>query len=202
MASKLFDSVLLGNTEQTLEFIGNVLESSTEYSIIGKDLEGGILLWNEGARRMYGYEAAEVVGKANSELLHTPEDVAVGKPREMMEAALRDGKWEGIIGRVRKDGRRITARVVITVRRDTNGNPIGFLLISKDISNELRFTEDIRQTKLFDRAIVSTAQDAVDFITNILESSTEYSVIGKDPDGKILLWNEALAACTAMSLRK
>jgi PAS domain-containing protein len=122
--------------------------------------------------------------------LHTPEDVALGKPRQMMEAALRDGKWEGIIGRVRKDGRRITARVVLTVRKDNAGMPIGYLLISKDISNELRFTEDIRQTKLFDRAIVSTAQDAVDFITNILESSTEYSVIGKDPEGKILLWNE------------
>ncbi len=190
MASKLFDSAVLGNAEQTLEFIGNVLESSTEYSIIGKDLDGGILLWNEGARRMYGYEAEEVVGKANSSVLHTPEDVALGKPREMMEAALRDGKWEGIIGRLRKDGRRITARVVLTTRRNNSGQPIGFLLISKDISNELRFREDIRQTKLFDRAIVSTAQDAVDFITNILESSTEYSVIGKDPDGKILLWNE------------
>jgi PAS domain S-box-containing protein len=190
MASKLFESGVLGNAEQTLEFIGNVLESSTEYSIIGKDLDGGILLWNEGARRMYGYEASEVVGKANSELLHTPEDVALGKPREMMNAALRDGKWEGIIGRVRKDGRRITARVVLTLRKDNSGKPIGFLLISKDVSNELRFSENIRQTKLFDRAIVSTAQDAVDFITNILESSTEYSVIGKDLEGKILLWNE------------
>ena len=190
MASKLFDSTILGDAEQALEFIGNVLESSTEYSIIGKDLSGGILLWNEGARRMYGYEASEVVGVANSDLLHTPEDVAVGKPREMMQAALRDGKWEGVIGRVRKDGRRITARVVLTTRKDNAGNPVGFLLISKDISNELRFSENIRQTKLFDRAIVSTAQDAVDFITNILESSTEYSVIGKDPDGKILLWNE------------
>ena len=190
MASKLFDSTVLGGAEETLEFIGNILESSTEYSIIGKDLNGNILLWNEGARRMYGYEAHEVVGKANSEILHTPEDVALGKPREMMQAALRDGKWEGIIGRVRKDGRRITARVVLTARRDTSGQPIGFLLISKDISHELRFSDEIRQTKLFDRAIVSTARDAVDFIANMLESSTEYSIIGKDLEGKILLWNE------------
>ena len=48
--------------------LGGVLESSTEYSIIGKDLNGNILLWNEGARRMYGYEAPEVVGKANSRI--------------------------------------------------------------------------------------------------------------------------------------
>jgi PAS domain S-box-containing protein len=190
MTGQLFDGTILGNANQALTFVGGILESSTEYSIIGKDLDGGILLWNEGARRMYGYEAEEVVGKSNSRILHTPEDIAQGKPLEMMQVALGAGKWEGIIGRVRKDGRRINARVVLTVRKDRAGKPIGFLLISKDISHEIRFTEKIRQTKLFDRAIVSTAQDAVDFIANILESSTEYSIIGKDLDGKILLWNE------------
>src|SRR5690348_12526054 len=91
MAAKFFDGTILGSANEALDFISNILESSTEYSIIGKDLEGNILLWNEGARRMYGYQAEEVVGKANSAILHTPEDVASGKPREMMEAALRDG---------------------------------------------------------------------------------------------------------------
>ncbi|HEY3128451.1 MAG TPA: PAS domain-containing protein [Acidobacteriota bacterium] len=158
--------------------------------MIGKDLDGRILLWNEGARRMYGYEPEEVVGKKNSDILHTPEDVARGRPKEIMNAALREGRWEGVIDRVRKDGRRISARVVITPRRDASGKPIGFLLISKDVSNELRFVEKIRKTKLFDSAIVGNAQEAVDFIGNILESSTEYSIIGKDLDGKILLWNE------------
>jgi len=98
-------------------FLNNILESSTEYSIIGKDLDGTILLWNEGARRIYGYETEEVVGKANSSILHTPGDVEEGKPREIMEAALRDGKWEGTLRRVRKDGSQFTARVVLTPRR-------------------------------------------------------------------------------------
>src|SRR5581483_2284131 len=108
----------------------------------------------------------------------------------MMDAALRTGKWEGVIGRIRKDGRRISARVVVTPRRDATGTPIGFLLVSKDISGELRFTEELKRAKLFDSAIVGNAQEAVDFIGNILESSTEYSIIGKDLEGKILLWNE------------
>ncbi|HXF78863.1 MAG TPA: PAS domain-containing protein, partial [Usitatibacter sp.] len=190
MATKLFDSTAVGGAQKALDFIGNILESSTEYSVIGKDLDGRILLWNEGARRMYGYEPAEMVGKANAEILHTPEDIALGKPREILEAALRDGKWEGVIGRIRKDQRRISARVVITPRRDADGKPVGFLLISKDVSSELRLVEDLRKTKLFDSAIVGNAQEAVDFITNILESSTEYSVIGKDLQGRILLWNE------------
>src|SRR5690348_16715386 len=190
MRSRLFDSSILATAQQAVEFVSNILESSTEYSLIGKDLDGKILLWNEGARRMYGYEAEEVVGKLNSDVLHTPEDVATGKPREIMAAALRNGKWEGVIGRVRKDGRRISARVVITPRRNAAGDIMGFLLISKDVSAEARFSEEIRKVKLFESAIVGNAQEAVDFITNVLESSTEYSVIGKDLEGKILLWNE------------
>ena len=67
MNQKLFDSSIVNNPQEAVDFIGNLLESSTEYSMIGKDLDGKILLWNEGARRMYGYEAEEVVGKANSE---------------------------------------------------------------------------------------------------------------------------------------
>src|SRR5690242_20136024 len=117
MKARLFDSSILATAQQAVEFVSNVLEASTEYSIIGKDLDGKILLWNEGARRMYGYEAEEVVGKAKADILHTPEDVALGKPRQIMEEALRDGKWEGVIGRIRKDRRRITARVVLTPRR-------------------------------------------------------------------------------------
>src|SRR5678816_977715 len=114
MKTKLFDSTVISEAQEAMDFMANVLEASTEYSIIGKDLDGKILLWNEGARRMYGYEPEEVVGKVNSSILHTPEDVALGRPREIMETALREGRWEGVIGRLRKDGKRITARVVIT----------------------------------------------------------------------------------------
>jgi PAS domain S-box-containing protein len=156
MATKLFDSTIVSTTEQALDFIGNVLESSTEYSIIGKDLDGKIPLWNEGARRLYGYEPEEVVGKANSSMLHTPEDVKAGKPAQSMAAALRDGKWKGTINRVRKNGTRFAARVVITPRRDDHGKPIGLLLMSKNITNEQCFADEIRRAKLFDSAIAGT----------------------------------------------
>jgi len=98
-------------------FLQNILESSTEYSIIGKDLTGQIQLWNAGARHLYGYGSEEVIGKANSSMLHTPEDIAAGTPAKVLAAALHAGKWEGTITRVRKDGDRFTARVVITPRR-------------------------------------------------------------------------------------
>src|SRR5436309_12540816 len=131
MATKLFDSTIIRGVQEAIDFMANVLESSTEYSMIGKDLDGKILLWNEGARRLYGYEPEEVVGKANSSILHTDDDVRAGKPREILDAALRDGKWEGTITRRRKNGDHFTARVVITPRRDSTGRASGYLLISK-----------------------------------------------------------------------
>src|SRR6185503_181292 len=72
-------------------FLNNILESSTEYSIIAKDLSGNILAWNEGARRTYGYTAEEMVGKANSRILHTPEDIDSGRAHDALETALRTG---------------------------------------------------------------------------------------------------------------
>src|SRR4029079_12246639 len=152
---------IVGNAQEAVDFIGNILESSTEYSVVGKDLQGNILLWNEGARRLYGYEPEEVVGRANSAILHVPEDVAAGKHREIMAAAVADGKWEGTLERLRKDGTRFTARVVITPRRDANGKPIGFLLISKDISDEIRLTEELRATQLYTRSLIESNIDAL-----------------------------------------
>src|SRR5947209_15086561 len=114
MATHLFDRAVITEAQGAMDFLANVMEASTEYSIIGKDLDGKILLWNEGARRIYGYEPDEVIGKATSDMLHTPEDVRAGKARQITEAALRDGKWEGTLDRVRKNGQRFVARVVIT----------------------------------------------------------------------------------------
>ena len=138
MRMSLFDSAILGNAQEVVDFIANILESSTEYSIVGTDLDGKILLWNEGARRLYGYEPEEVIGNLTLHILHTPEDVQAGMLRTIMATALRDGKWEGSLNRVRKDGQRFPARAVLTPRHDAADRPLGFLLISKDISGEIR----------------------------------------------------------------
>ncbi len=141
MVTNLFDSTIFSTPEQALEFISNILASSTEYSIIGKDLDGKIVLWNEGARRIYGYEAEEVVGVVHGSMLHAPDDVKAGLPRLMLDTALRDGKWEGKVKRRRKNGQCFIARVVVTPRHDGSGRAIGFLLISKDISDEIRLAK-------------------------------------------------------------
>jgi PAS domain S-box-containing protein len=105
MSVKLFDAKNLGDAE-ALDFITGILQASTEYSIIGKSLDSTILLWNEGAHRIYGYESEEVVGMANSSILYVPEDVKTGLHSAMMQAALHHGKWEDSVQSVRKNDQR------------------------------------------------------------------------------------------------
>jgi len=130
---------------ETTTFLNNILESSTEYSIIAKDLSGSILAWNEGARRTYGYGAEEMIGKQNSRILHTPADIESGRVDEALHAALTTGKFEGEFQRLRKNGEQFTAQVAITLRSDTAGKPIGFLLISKDITEQKALEEQLRK---------------------------------------------------------
>jgi PAS domain-containing protein len=86
MSTTLFDSAVIQEASEAMDFMANILEASAEYSIIGKNLDGKILLWNKGARRMYSYESEEVVGKANAAILYAPEDITLGKSKAIMNA--------------------------------------------------------------------------------------------------------------------
>src|SRR5690349_1771403 len=88
--------------DEQVAFLKSILEGSTEYSIIAKDLDGTILAWNEGAHRIYGYDPADVIGKS-AFILHHPDDVKQGKPEEILAEVRRNGKWSGELRRVRKN---------------------------------------------------------------------------------------------------
>ena len=159
--SQLFDASAFLKLDEAFEFIRGVLEASTEYSIIATDLDGRIRLWNQGARLLYGYTPEEAIGHLQSSALHVEEDVAAGLPMEIAATALREGKWEGTVTRVRKSGERFPARVVKTPRFGGDGSPIGFLLISKDISEEQRLARELQATQFYTRSLIESNIDAL-----------------------------------------
>lgn len=122
--------------QETTNFLNSILAGSTEYSIIAEDLQGNILAFNEGASLIYGYKPEEMIGIANVRILHTDEDVKSGKVDFILEAAHKTGRYEGEVMRKRKDGEVFPVHVTFTLRRDEMGHPIGFVVISKDITKE------------------------------------------------------------------
>jgi PAS domain S-box-containing protein len=172
-----------GGAEEVVDFIETVLEASTEYSMIGTDLEAKIVLWNLGARRLYGYEPAEIIGQPE-EILHTKEDLDSGLPAQIMEAARGTGKWEGTTERRHKSGARFTAKVVVTPLRDRNGEPTGFLVISSDVSEAVGLAREREGTQSYTRSLIECnldpliATDADGLITDV--NTQTLKVTGRD----------------------
>lgn len=134
MLPRLLDHGIGGSSiSDTLETIGRLLQSSTEYSIVAGDLNGRIALWNEGARRLYGYEPEEMLGQFKWDSLFTRDDLAAGKPLELRAIALREGRWQGQVIQIGKGERRFTAELVVTPWRGRDDTLIGFLSITKEI---------------------------------------------------------------------
>lgn len=131
--------------EEQIAFLNSILESPIEYAIIGQDFQGNILTWNEGARHLYRYSAKEVVGKANSRILHSREDIESGRVDKAFGIAFRTGKFEGEFQGVRKIGPEFTAHVSITLRRDGTGKPAGYVVISRDISRQKLVADQLRR---------------------------------------------------------
>src|SRR5690606_9696449 len=97
------------------------------------DLSGNITSWNDGAARIKGYTAAEILGK-NFSLFYSPGDVAWGKPARALKAAVEQGRFEDEGWRVRKDGTRFWARAVITPIADDSGQHLGFSNVTRDLT--------------------------------------------------------------------
>ncbi|KKO21087.1 MAG: PAS domain S-box protein [Candidatus Brocadia sp.] len=126
--------------QETTNFLNSILAGSTEYSIIAEDLNGNILAFNKGASLIYGYAPEDMIGVANVRILHTEEDLKGGKVDRMLEIARATGRYEGEVFRKRKNGEVFPVHVTFTLRRDEKGQPIGFVVISKDITEEKTVT--------------------------------------------------------------
>jgi PAS domain S-box-containing protein len=118
---------------QQAALLRSVLQSVTEHSIVATDLDGTILLWNHGARRIYGYEAGDVIGRSVF-LLADAEDPASVHAQTILNRFHEIGKWSGKLRLVRKDGCAVVAMVTVTQRHDEDGRRAGFTMVSQVIS--------------------------------------------------------------------
>lgn len=129
--------------QETSNFLNSILVSSTEHSIIAADLDGNILAFNEGAKRMFGYEPEELIQKSSIQVLYTKEDVESGKVRKILETTLVTGRYKSEMQLVRKNGEVFTGYSTFTTRQSTGGKPIGFVLIARDITEQKLLEQEL-----------------------------------------------------------
>ncbi|MDQ2648782.1 MAG: PAS domain-containing sensor histidine kinase [Actinomycetota bacterium] len=130
-----------GASGPTRTILADVLvESVVDYAIFALDPGGCVATWNGGAQRLKGYRADEIIGESFANF-YTPEDRAAGLPERALRTALEEGRWENEGWRVRKDGSRFWASVVITRLVSADGSMPGFAKITRDLT-ERKLAED------------------------------------------------------------
>jgi len=152
-----------------------LVESVRDYAIFALDPKGMILSWNAGAERIKGYSADEIIGRHFS-IFYTAEDLAARKPEMELVVAEREGRVEDEGWRVRKDGSRFWASVVITALRDPDGRLVGFAKVTRDLTARRQWEEALRESEERFRVLVRSVKD--------------YGIFMLDPDGRVVSWNE------------
>ncbi|MFL5616269.1 MAG: PAS domain-containing sensor histidine kinase [Gemmatimonadaceae bacterium] len=154
---------------------GLLVDSVVDYAIFVLDTSGHILSWNKGAQRLKGYTRDEIIGRHFS-IFYPPEDVARGKTTWELEVAAREGRFEDEGWRIRNDGTRFWANVVITALFDESGTLVGFGKVTRDLTARRNAEEELRESEERNRLIVQSVKD--------------YAIFMLDPKGNVATWNE------------
>ena len=139
-----------------------LVQSVTDYAIYMLDTEGRVSSWNTGAQRFKGYSAKEIMGEHFSRF-YTEEDREAGVPRRALETAKREGRFEAEGWRVRKDGSRFWAMVIIDPIRNEAGELIGYAKVTRDMSEKRAIEEQLRQSQKMEAVGQLTGGLAHDF---------------------------------------
>ncbi|MBL8533733.1 MAG: PAS domain S-box protein [Betaproteobacteria bacterium] len=162
---------ILQNTEERFRLL---VETVTDYAIFLLDAEGHVLTWNTGAQRIKGYEAHEIVGRHFSQF-YPPDVVQRGWPAEELRQAARQGHFEDEGWRLRKDGSRFWANVVITALRDRKGVLQGFAKITRDLTERRAQEEALRRSE--------------ERLRLVIEAVVDYAIFMLDANGYVMSWN-------------
>jgi len=151
-----------------------LVETTTDYAIFLLDPEGVIRSWNPGAERIKGYRADEIIGQHFS-VFYDEQKRAEKYPEHELSIARACGRFEEEGWRLRKDGSRFWANVVITALRDADGELLGFSKITRDWSDRRDQEEQLRRSEERFRLLVEGVRD--------------YAIFMLDPQGRIASWN-------------
>ena len=152
-----------------------LVEAVSDYAIYMLDPTGIVTSWNPGAERFKGYKASEIIGQHFSRF-YTDEDRATELPRRALETARREGKFENEGWRVRKDGTRFWAYVVIDPIYLPSGELIGFAKITRDLTERRAAEESLRRSEEQFRLLV--------------QGVTDYAIYFLTPEGHVSSWNQ------------
>jgi len=151
-----------------------IVDSVKDYAIFMLDPHGRVATWNVGAEKIMGYRAEEIVGK-NFATFYPPDDVKAGKTELELVVAQREGRFEDLGWRVRKDGTRFFANTVLSAVRDRSGALLGFSKVTRDLTEQRKADEQRRAMEERFRLIVESVRD--------------YAIFALDRDGKVATWN-------------
>ncbi|MFL6567684.1 MAG: PAS domain S-box protein [Chthoniobacterales bacterium] len=151
-----------------------MVESVRDYAIFMLDPEGRVATWNSGAERLKQYRADEIIGQHFSKF-YPADDLAAHKPEREIEIVLRDGRVEDEGWRIRKDGSRFWALVVITAVYDKTGALTGFAKVTRDLTERRAAEERLRASEEQFRLLIDRVE--------------EYAIYLLDPNGRVATWN-------------
>ena len=151
-----------------------LLDAITDYAIYMISPEGTVSSWNAGAARLKGYTEAEILGQ-NFARFYTPEDRERGLPQRALGIAGREGRFESEGWRMRKDGTRFWAHVVVDAIRDPSGRLIGFAKVTRDLTER--------------RTAQLALQASEDQFRRLVEGVTDYAIYMLSPEGIVTNWN-------------
>jgi PAS domain S-box-containing protein len=152
-----------------------LVDRVVDYAIFALDPDGYVLSWNAGAERLKGYTPDEIIGQHFS-VFYPEKDLAADKPGTELRTAIEVGKVGDEGWRIRKDGTRFWANVLITALRDDNGKLLGFAKVTRDLTARRAAEEELRQSEQRFRLLVQSVQD--------------YAIFMLEPSGPIATWND------------